>query len=993
MATQGDLRKWFMKQPQKKEAGTTTPSPAATAPAAKASVKSAEDGGKNTSKYFSNKPPADILKPVAKTTPAKPSPQRGKRLSSSFLEESDEDEINVPSPKIPRASNKGHHASGSTPNGAIKDSKDNVVSGGKGRGRGRAGTSSSLDADFDEASSGVGRGRGKGKGAIAMASTTTDAEPKQPVSRGRGSGESPSKQADTKAAPSGRGRGGGGGGGFYIPARVPPPHKGEKELPEGAEDALAGLTFVISGTLDSLEREEAEHLIKCHGGRVTTSVSKKTDYLLADEDIGGRKSQKAKELGVKFLTEDGLFDMIRKSKKSSSSASKAPPPPPPPQKAPAEEPAIKKVKLATANGNGTGTQKADNRASISNAQGAVQPTETDSWPHKHRPQSTNDIIGNQSIVKQVQDWLLQWDANHGSVEKGKKSRGNTSSAIKKAVLLSGPPGIGKTTTARLLCQELGLEALEVNASDSRGKADSSIGKGMGGSTANTIKEMVSNASLSFGGKTNRKAVLIMDEVDGMSGGDRGGIADLIASIKASHIPIICICNDRYSQKLKSLINYCLPLPFRKPTKQQMAKRLQQIAKSEGLQFADLALEELADQVKGDMRMALNQMQYMSLRSPIVNYADMRTRLMMSAKDEDMSPFSAVDKLLGYEGGRLRMDDRMDAAMSDMDLVPLLIQENYLNYRPSAAGRDDNGVERMDLATRAATSIADGDVVNVQIRRFRQWQHAQMGAFMSSIIPYSLTQTVNHTHGTELLLQGERNFNRFGGWLGKNSTYGKKMRLLEDVHVHLLASHACEPTREAIRLDYVPLLSLRMTHPLHNLPKEEAVNKVVDTMDDYSLTQEDFDTIIDLSKFQGPSLLDGVPSAVKAALTKAYKQREGERRVRSADLLPVLSLPGLKKAPKKPARLRLMNFEDAENEEVEEQESEEAEEEEADDENKLGSTSALSAPPIPLLALGYKNRWRGRGGNSKTPTSQTKAKPKKSTKAQDPKENQAAKRKR
>jgi replication factor C subunit 1 len=125
------------------------------------------------------------------------------------------------------------------------------------------------------------------------------------------------------------------------------------------------------------------------------------------------------------------------------------------------EPAIKKVKLATADGNGTGTQKADNRASISNAQGAVQPTEADSWPHKHRPQSTNDIIGNQSIVKQVRDWLLQWDANHGSVEKGKKSRGNTSSAIKKAVLLSGPPGIGKTTTARLLCQELGLEALEV----------------------------------------------------------------------------------------------------------------------------------------------------------------------------------------------------------------------------------------------------------------------------------------------------------------------------------------------------------------------------------------------------------------------------------------------------------------------------------------------------------------------------------------------------
>lgn len=69
-----------------------------------------------------------------------------------------------------------------------------------------------------------------------------------------------------------------------------------------------------------------------------------------------------------------------------------------------------------------------------------------------------------------------------------------------------------------------------------------------------------------------KTVLIMDEVDGMSAGDRGGVADLIASIKISKIPIICICNDRYSQKLKSLVNYCLPLNYRKPTKQQVGFR-------------------------------------------------------------------------------------------------------------------------------------------------------------------------------------------------------------------------------------------------------------------------------------------------------------------------------------------------------------------------------------------------------------------------------------
>jgi replication factor C subunit 1 len=54
----------------------------------------------------------------------------------------------------------------------------------------------------------------------------------------------------------------------------------------------------------------------------------------------------------------------------------------------------------------------------------------------------------------------------------------------------------------------------------------------------------------------------MDEVDGMSAGDRGGVQDLILSIKASKLPIICICNDKYHQKLRSLRNHCLEFEFR-----------------------------------------------------------------------------------------------------------------------------------------------------------------------------------------------------------------------------------------------------------------------------------------------------------------------------------------------------------------------------------------------------------------------------------------------
>lgn len=57
----------------------------------------------------------------------------------------------------------------------------------------------------------------------------------------------------------------------------------------------------------------------------------------------------------------------------------------------------------------------------------------------------------------------------------------------------------------------------------------------------------------------------------------------------------------------------------------------------------IALEELAEKVNGDMRMALNQLYYMSLSMSVIKFDDVRQRLLSSAKDEDISPFTAVDK--------------------------------------------------------------------------------------------------------------------------------------------------------------------------------------------------------------------------------------------------------------------------------------------------------------------------------------------------------------
>jgi len=73
----------------------------------------------------------------------------------------------------------------------------------------------------------------------------------------------------------------------------------------------------------------------------------------------------------------------------------------------------------------------------------------------------------------------------------------------------------------------------------------------------------------------------MDEVDGMSSGDRGGITAIVEMIKNTKIPIICICNDRQAQKIRSLARLCLDVKFHKPDKKVVAQKLKSILELEG----------------------------------------------------------------------------------------------------------------------------------------------------------------------------------------------------------------------------------------------------------------------------------------------------------------------------------------------------------------------------------------------------------------------------
>jgi len=152
-----------------------------------------------------------------------------------------------------------------------------------------------------------------------------------------------------------------------------------------------------------------------------------------------------------------------------------------------------------------------------------------------------------------------------SLKSGFKKPGKEGMNVFRAILISGPPGIGKTTAAHLVAKLAGYSVIELNASDTRSKKLLELG----------FKSAIDNTSLDgFVGigsakmfpdqpGAGEKALLIMDEVDGMSGGDRGGVGALNMLIKKSKIPIIAIANDASLPKMKPLQNTCYRVAFRR----------------------------------------------------------------------------------------------------------------------------------------------------------------------------------------------------------------------------------------------------------------------------------------------------------------------------------------------------------------------------------------------------------------------------------------------
>lgn len=291
---------------------------------------------------------------------------------------------------------------------------------------------------------------------------------------------------------------------------------------------------------------------------------------------------------------------------------------------------------------------------------------------KYRPARVSEVIGQEKPVSEFLLWYNQWKPG------------------KKAALLVGSAGVGKTCLVEALGNEKNLEIIEINASDER--------------TENSIKEIVGQ-SMSQRTLFKRGKIFLIDEIDGISGReDRGGIRQIIKLIKESHFPVVLTANNVYDKKLALLKEYCQVINFGKVNFWAMLRRLEQICQNEGIKCSKDVLKQLAKKAEGDMRSALNDLE-------VFSKTNMALRDLGNIGEREVeTDIFEVMKMVFKTKSPLAVRISIDSSNRDPEEVFWWIEQNI-----------PNEYEKPEEISMALSFLAKADLFRARMQKNQEWR--------------------------------------------------------------------------------------------------------------------------------------------------------------------------------------------------------------------------------------------------------------------------------
>ena len=371
------------------------------------------------------------------------------------------------------------------------------------------------------------------------------------------------------------------------------------------------------------------------------------------------------------------------------------------------------------------------------------------WTEKYRPETLSDIVGNDAAVKALKGWAAAFGEGKRAPEK-------------RAVILYGGPGVGKTSAALALAHDMGWEHIEMNASDQRNK--------------DVIRQIAGSAAKAgtFEGTGGRR-LIVLDEADNLSGTyDRGGEGAILSVIKETDQPIVLIANDLYALS-KPLRDALLPIQFRSILSTSIAKVLRRICAAEDVRCDPEALMKIAERTK-DLRSAINDLQAAAEGKEEVTVADVTT----GERDVPETLFRVMGLIFRGKDMREALNATYDLDENPEDLIGW-VDENL--PREYAEGDLERGFE----------ALAKADTYLGRVRRRMDYGLWRYAGFM------------------EVCGVNRARRRRFAGYVRYNPpTYWQKLgrtksaRTLRD-SIAAKIGRACHVSKREARSAYLPLI--------------------------------------------------------------------------------------------------------------------------------------------------------------------------------------------